>query len=36
MTEKKQGFTHDNKDNMTVDWYTPPSIFDSTCTVVTG
>lgn len=26
--EKKQGFTHDNKDNMTVDWYTPPSIFE--------
>ena len=24
--EKKQGFTHDNKNNMTVDWYTPPSI----------
>ena len=26
--EKKQGFTHDNKNNMTVDWYTPPSIFE--------
>lgn len=25
----KTGFTHDNKDNLTVDWYTPPWIFES-------
>lgn len=26
--EKKQGFTHDNKQNATVDWYTPPWVFE--------
>ena len=26
---KAAGFTHDNKDNLTVDWYTPPYIFDA-------
>lgn len=25
---KKNGFTHDNVDNLSVDWYTPPHIFD--------
>ena len=25
---KKTGFTHDNVDNLSVDWYTPPYIFD--------
>lgn len=24
---KAQGFTHDKKDNVTVDWYTPPWLF---------
>ncbi len=24
---KSAGFTHDNKDNATVDWYTPPWVF---------
>lgn len=28
MTEKKVGFTHDKKNNETVDWYTPEWIFD--------
>lgn len=26
---KKAGFTHDDKNNKSVDWYTPPWIFDS-------
>lgn len=26
---KKTGFTHDDKDNISVDWYTPPWIFES-------
>lgn len=26
--EKKKGFTHDNKANLSVDWYTPPWIFE--------
>ena len=25
---KKNGFTHDSVDNLSVDWYTPPHIFD--------
>ena len=25
---KAAGFTHDNKDNASVDWYTPPWVFD--------
>jgi len=25
---KKNGFTHDNVDNLSVDWYTPPQVFD--------
>ena len=25
---KAKGFTHDNVDNLSVDWYTPPHIFD--------
>lgn len=25
---KPAGFTHDNKDNKTVDWYTPPWVFE--------
>jgi len=29
---KKQGFTHDNVDNASVDWYTPPHIFKDTDT----
>lgn len=32
--EKKQGFTHDNKNNMTVDWYTPPSLCRDTTSMV--
>ena len=28
MRNKKTGFTHDDKNNKTVDWYTPPSIFE--------
>lgn len=28
MTDKAQGFTHDKKKNMTVDWWTPKWIFD--------
>lgn len=28
MTEKAKGFTHDKKENATVDWYTPPAIFE--------
>lgn len=28
MTEKKVGFTHDKKNNETVDWYTPEWVFD--------
>lgn len=26
-SSKKAGFTHDNVNNISVDWYTPPSIF---------
>jgi len=26
--EKAKGFTHDNKNNVSVDWYTPPAIFE--------
>ena len=26
---KKKGFTHDNKDNVSVDWYTPKWVFDA-------
>lgn len=29
MSEKPSGFTHDKKDNETVDWYTPKWIFDA-------
>lgn len=29
MSDKAQGFTHDNKKNKTVDWYTPKWIFDA-------
>jgi len=29
VTEKRMGFTHDNKDNTTVDWWTPKWVFDS-------
>ncbi len=29
MVEKKMGFTHDNKDNLSVDWYTPAWVFES-------
>ena len=29
MAAKPKGFTHDNKHNKTVDWYTPKWIFDS-------
>ena len=29
MPEKKNGFTHDDKNNKTVDWYTPVSIFEN-------
>lgn len=29
MSAKKMGFTHDNKDNLSVDWYTPPSVFEA-------
>ena len=29
MSEKMKGFTHDDKNNKSVDWYTPPSIFKS-------
>lgn len=28
MSEKAAGFTHDNKNNISVDWYTPKWIFD--------
>lgn len=28
-TEKKQGFTHDDKNNISVDWYTPPWVFEA-------
>ena len=28
MSNKKQGFTHDNVDNVSVDWYTPSWIFN--------
>lgn len=27
-TAKKKGFTHDNKDNLSVEWYTPAWVFD--------
>jgi hypothetical protein len=26
--DKKMGFTHDNKDNISVDWFTPPWVFE--------
>lgn len=29
MTEKAKGFTHDDKKNKTVDWWTPPWIFNA-------
>lgn len=29
MVDKAAGFTHDKKENLSVDWYTPPSIFKS-------
>lgn len=28
MNDKKMGFTHDDKNNKTVDWYTPPYLFE--------
>ena len=28
MTEKARGFTHDKKENTTVDWYTPSWVFE--------
>lgn len=28
MSRKKEGFTHDSVDNKTVEWYTPPWIFE--------
>lgn len=27
--DKKMGFTHDNKNNKTVDWWTPPWVFET-------
>ena len=29
VVEKAKGFTHDKKENLSVDWYTPPSIFNA-------
>jgi DNA N-6-adenine-methyltransferase (Dam) len=28
LAKKAKGFTHDNKNNVSVDWYTPPWIFE--------
>lgn len=29
MSDKRMGFTHDDKNNITVDWWTPVWVFDA-------